>query len=568
VASNSSAFLVSLRRRWVLLVSATLIAGLATFLVARAQTSIYEAETQLLVGPISGDFDTLEASRQLAVTYADLVTSRDIRAATARQLDIGELRASDVDATANDLTRLLTIRARDESPTEAASIANTLAQRLAELSAGKERPQGNVQVVDPAQPPTDPVAPRVGLLTALGAFAGLLIGLGLLGVRSRFDRTVQQQSQLENRPDLAFAETLPSVEGHSRDASQAAAHYRLAIGKIEAARGARPDLVVVSCASGGPGGAAVALGLARTWQRGAERVLVVDADELDSSLTDACRLEDHRGLAEVVQGSDPRLTLAVAARGGIDVLPRGGEPLQFTEERVRALLGIVGGVAKLVIVKVGSPAESDGAAAWFSAADASVIVATRDRTQLSAIADAAQLMHLAGAQTVGAVLYVERTNWMRVASERISPAVNAVLSRIQNLRIPSWRATANNGAAQEQSLDQPAAESISAREPVPADRQQLQELIDAGLVGVGSRLRGSSPHGNSWALVRDGGKLELGGEVWASPTEAATKIAGRDTEGLSFWQTRGHNGFITLAKLARTLDNEPGHTRRRQAPTA
>lgn len=567
MASNSSAFLVSLRRRWVLLVAATLVAGVATFLVARAQTSIYEAEAQLLVGPISGDFDTLEASRQLAVTYADLVTSRGMRAATARQLDIGELRASDVDATANDLTRLLTIRARDESPTDAASIANTLAQRLAELSAGKDRPQGNVQVVDPARPPTDPVAPRVGLLTALGAFAGLLIGLGLLGVRSLFDRTVRQQSQLENRPDLAFAETLPSVEGHSRDASQAAAHYRLAIRKIEAARGARPDLVIVSCASGGPGGA-VALGLARAWQRGDERVLVVDADELDSSLTDACRLEDHRGLAEVVQGADPRLTLAVAARGGIDVLPRGGEPLHFTEERVRALLGIVGGVAKLVIVKVGSPAESDGAAAWFSAADASVIVATRDRTQLSAIADAAQLMHLAGAQTVGAVLYVERTNWMRVASKRVSSPVNAALSRIQNLRIPSWRATANNGAAQEQSLDQPAAESISPREPVPADRQRLQELIDAGLVGVGSRLRGSSPHGNSWALVRDGGRLELGGEVWASPTEAATKVAGRDTEGLSFWQTRRHNGFITLAKLARTLDNEPGRTPRRQAPTA
>jgi capsular polysaccharide biosynthesis protein len=568
VASNSSAFLVSLRRRWVLLVAATLVAGLATFLVARAQTSIYEAETQLLVGPISGDFDTLEASRQLAVTYADLVTSRGMRAATARQLDIGELRASDVDATANDLTRLLTIRARDENPTDAASIANTLAQRLAELSAGKDRPQGNVQVVDPARPPTDPVAPRVGLLTALGAFAGLLIGLGLLGVRSRFDRTVQQQSQLENRPDLAFAETVPCVDSHSRDASQAAAHYRLTVGKIEAARGARPDLVVVSCASGEPGGAAVALGLARAWQRGAEPVLVVDADELDSSLTGACRLEDHRGLAEVLQGADPRLTLAVAARGGVDVLPRGAEPLQFTEELVRALLGIVGGVAKLVIVKVGSPAESDGAAAWLSAADASVIVATRDRTQLSAIADAAQLMHLAGAQTVGAVLYVERTSWMRAASERVSSAVNAALSRTQNVRIPSWRATADNGAAQEQSLDQPAAESISARESVPADRQRLQELIDAGLVGVGSRLRGSSPHGNSWALVRDGGTLELGGEVWASPTEAATKIAGRDTEGLSFWQTRRHNGFITLAKLAHTLDNEPGRTRRRQAPTA
>src|SRR5512133_155377 len=390
VASNSSAFLVSLRRRWVVLVAATLVAGLGAFLVAHEQTPTYEAETQLLVGPISGDFNTLEASRQLAVTYADLVTSRGMRAATARELGLEELPASDVNTTANDVTRLLTIRARNKSPRVAATIANTLARRLAELSTVRGRPQGNVQVVDPAQPPTHSVAPRTVLLTALGAFAGLLIGLGLLALRSLFDGVVRQQSQLEDRPDLAFAETIPSVKGPGRAGSRVSAHYRLAIGKIEAARGARPGLVVVSCMPGAPR-AALALGLARTWPRGAGRVLLIDADELDASLTHACGLEERPGLAEALQGPDPKLAAAVAVPGGIDVLPRGGEPIELTEERTRALLDMLGGVAELVIVKVGSPTDSAGSVAWFAAADASVIVATRDRTPLSAITDAAQL---------------------------------------------------------------------------------------------------------------------------------------------------------------------------------
>jgi polysaccharide biosynthesis transport protein len=575
VASNSSAFLVSLRRRWVVLVVAALVSGLATFLVTRAQTPIYEAETQLLVGPINGDFDTLEASRQLAVTYADLVTSRDMRAATARRLGLSKLRASDVNATANDLTRLLTIRARNESPFVAASIANTLAQRLARLSTPKGKLQGNVHVVDPAGPPTQRVSPRVGLLTALGAFAGLLIGLGLLVVRSIFDRVVRQQSQLEHRPDLAFAETVVGDEGRGRDASQAATHYRLAVRKIEAARGARPRVVVVSSKAGGPG-AAVALGLSRAWQRGVGGLLLVDADELDASLTYACRLEDRPGVTEVVRGADPKLTSVVAVPGGPDVLPRGGEPVQFTEESARALLEILASAAKLVVVKVGSPAESDVPATWFGTADASVIVATRDRTQLSAITDAAQLMHLGGAQTVGAVLYVERADWFRAASGRVSRAANAAATAIQGVRLPAWRirlpswpSGAKVGNAPERSGVQQPTESIRARERIPADRRRLQQLIDAGLVGVGSRLRGSSPHGNSWALVRDGGELELGGDVWASPTEAATKVTGRDTDGLSFWQMRRNNGFISLAKLARTLDNEPSERRRRrQTPAA
>jgi capsular polysaccharide biosynthesis protein/MinD-like ATPase involved in chromosome partitioning or flagellar assembly len=571
VASNSSAFLVSLRRRWVVPLAAALVAGLGAFLVARAETPTYEAETQLLVGPISGDFNTLEASRQLAVTYADVVTSRGMRAATARELDLGALPESDVDATANDLTRLLTIRARSESPRDAASIANTLGQRLAELSAVRGKPQGNVQVVDPAQPPAHPIAPRTALMTALGAFAGLLIGLGLLALRSRFDGVVRQQSQLEDRPDLAFAETIPSVKGPGRAAGQAGAHYRLAIGKIEAAQGSRPHLVVVSGTAGEPG-AAVALGLARTWRRAAGRVLLIDADELDASLTRACNLEDRPGLAEAVQGQEVKITAAAAAvPGGIDVLPRGGEPLQLTETRIRALLDSLVGVANLVIVKISSPAESAGSVTWFAAADASVIVATRDRTQLSAIADAVQLMHLAGAQTVGAVLYVERADGLRPATETVSRTAIAALRSIQNIRLvqlPFRRSGANDGTVPKRPVVQRPTGSAGPGERVTADRRRLQQLIDAGLVRVGSRLRGSSPHGNSWALVRNGGELEFGGDVWASPTEAATRVTGRDTEGLSFWQTRRNNGFISLAKLARMLDNKPSPRRRGQSPDA
>ena len=578
MARNSSAFVVSLRRWWFVLVAAAIAAGVGTFVVVREQTPTYEAETQLLVGPFSGDFDTLEASRQLAVTYADLVTSSRLRAATAHELGIGKLPASDVSAAANDITRLLTIRARNESPSVAASIANTLARSLARLSAVRGKPQGEVQVVDPARPPTHSVAPRTGLLTAVSAFAGLLIGLGLLGVRSLLDGVVREQSQLEDRPDLAFAETIPNVQGPRRAPDQAIAHYRLAIGKIEATRGGRPGLVAVSSTPGGRG-ALVALGLARSWARAGGRILLIDADELDGGLTRLCRLEGRPGLAEVLRGSDPKLSSAVAVSGGIDVLPRGGEPTQLTEESVRVLLEAVDGFAKPVIVKVGWAAESPGSLAWFAAADASVIVATRDRTELSAITYTAQAMHLAGARTVGALLYVEPAVWLRFATRRVARTTSAALRLIRSLRLPtrpnrppsrrivrgSWRPPklpslrrSPRGRTVPRAADAPAPIAPgSAPERVTSDRRRLQELIDAGLIRVGSRLRGSSPHGNSWALVRNGGELEFGGNVCASPTEAATKVTGHDTEGLSFWQTRRNNGFISLAKLARMLDSQP-----------
>jgi capsular polysaccharide biosynthesis protein len=579
-------------------VAATLAAGLTAFFVARAEMPTYDAEVQVLVGPINGDFDTLEASRQLAVTYADLVTSRDLRAATALQLGLGKLPASDVSATANDLTRLLTIHARNESPVVAAAIANTLAQKLSRLSAANSKTQGNVQVVDRARPPTSPVAPRVGLLTALGAFAGLLLGLGLLVVRSFFDGVVRQQSELEHRPDLAFAGSIVDGAGRrGRGADQVAVLYRLAVRKVEAARGERPHIVVVSSGAGDPG-TAVALGLAHAWQRTAGHVLLLDADDLDASLTQACGLDGRAGLAEVAWGTDAALEAAVVTQDGIEMLPRGAEPVQLTEKHTRALLDALGTRANVVIVKVGSPAEGEGPIAWLGAGDASIVVATRDRTKLSAVTEVAELMHLAGAQTVGAVLYVEGSARWRLASKtvsRASRAATAAVSAIPTRKPPSdgrgreavaraWRAAtaavsaipahrpASDGRGRnDRDAPRKSVAQTRASEQITADRRRLQQLIDAGLVDVGSRIRGRSPHGDSWAIVHDGGKLELSGSVWAGPTEAATKVTGRRTDGLAFWQARRNDGFVSLArlvKLANALDDEPPTRRPRPTPAA
>src|SRR5205814_8424394 len=77
--------LLLLARRWWWLVGAAALAAAAVMLlVASSAPKTYQAETKLLVGPVSADFDTLHASGELGKTYAELATNRPLLDAAAR----------------------------------------------------------------------------------------------------------------------------------------------------------------------------------------------------------------------------------------------------------------------------------------------------------------------------------------------------------------------------------------------------------------------------------------------------------------------------------------------------
>ena len=78
-------FLDAAKRWWWLLLFAAVLAGGMAYVVTSGVPPRYEAETRLLVGPVSGDKDTLTAAGQLSQTYAALVTSELVLAATKKE---------------------------------------------------------------------------------------------------------------------------------------------------------------------------------------------------------------------------------------------------------------------------------------------------------------------------------------------------------------------------------------------------------------------------------------------------------------------------------------------------
>jgi capsular polysaccharide biosynthesis protein len=206
---DGDVFLPLIRRWALLLVAAAVAAGVVGWAAASQISPTYEARARLLVGPLNTDIDTLRASGELTRTYAELASGAQVLAGAAAAMGpsvtADQLRRS-VQANANDVTRLLTIRVTSRDPALAAKAADAIAGELIRLTSGtgaapappagigtETAPApapaaGIVTSVDPAEVPDHRVAPDVRVHVLLSMLAGILMAMAIAFVIETFGR--------------------------------------------------------------------------------------------------------------------------------------------------------------------------------------------------------------------------------------------------------------------------------------------------------------------------------------------------------------------------------------------
>jgi capsular polysaccharide biosynthesis protein len=212
---NGPGLVPIVRRWWWLLLAAALVGGLTAWIAASSATKTYEAEAKLLVGPVSGDYPTLQAAGALGRTYAELAHSRRVVESAARQagVKLTPRQVEDaVSASSNDVTRIVDLKARHQDPEAAAKLAGAVARQLMDLRANApitavdpvdaimrdpglaalkradltrvrkaavhalgDSSAGDLEEIEAPLAPKSAASPRVGLLVVLGALAGLFI---------------------------------------------------------------------------------------------------------------------------------------------------------------------------------------------------------------------------------------------------------------------------------------------------------------------------------------------------------------------------------------------------------
>lgn len=397
------------------------------FLVAERLPATYESEATLLVGPVSADRDTLQAAGSQARTYAGVTETAVVvdRAAAEVGLTPGSVK-SKVDVTASDVTRLITIRARDSNAVRAAAIANAIVGSLVAYSRQlgfQTPPEGRLQVVERATPPTSPTGPSQQLIIPLAAIAGLLAALGLAALVDSLSTAVRSEEDLATAAPVAF---LGSVDGArlnpfgraiplgSDPNSSTAAGYRLLAVKIELSNGERPlRSILVLDAHGGRSSVSLATNLAGALAEGGASVSLIDAGQqgdakpfgilrkpglVENRVRPARPLRAGRVMLDRVRVTGSRLSI---------IRPRNAmEPLEL--DQATTIIDRVLADSDVVVLTVAPVDRSPNSLVWSRAADVTVLVTERDHTKREQIPVALESLRLAGANVIGTVLCKDR----------------------------------------------------------------------------------------------------------------------------------------------------------------
>jgi capsular polysaccharide biosynthesis protein/Mrp family chromosome partitioning ATPase len=451
------------RRWWALLLGALLAGGTAYALVTEAPPT-YKGEVKVLVGSINGDADTLGASGELARTYSELALSRPVlRYAiedSGAPTTVDELEDR-VSASANDISRIVTIAVEDNEAPDAARLANSIAKRLRQLSnqdpgedtgvleafavqpevealpEGRqaallaaaqrslgESSAGRIHVVQRAEPRGDPVGLGVGIVVALAALAGLVTAGAIAVAREASAEAVNVETSLKELPGVNFlgavdapralsgpqARALPAWTGRGGPAVE---RYRLLAAKLEFLGEQQPlRTLLVLDSSDGATSQVVAANLGTAIMQPDRDVLVVDANSAGAGLTGAPGQFNGSALIDLVADDnghklDDHLDRLLTRQGwGPRVLELGTWAALATVDTQRAghVLERLESAADVLLICAPPLHRSPAGLMWARVADGTLLAVEDGRGSLEQARETLQSLSLVGAEVVGTVV--------------------------------------------------------------------------------------------------------------------------------------------------------------------
>ncbi len=336
-----------LRDQWRLAAGIIVVCVVVAVAVALAQPSRYRATSSLLFLPAQApslNETALDPARVIA-TLSGLAGTQVVlaNASKASGIPVKTLR-DQVHSTASINGDLIDVSGTGASGAEAAARANAVANALARVrqieaqevvrsniaqfkeqlnQLGKPKPstqstistvqgqlvaaqsqlastKGDVNVVQPATPPTAAASPRPSLNAAIGFLVGLLAAGLVLLARDRIDRRPRTGGELEKLWQLPVVAAIREVGMNGHVAPATADAFRvLRSNLLLRAEDELPRVLIVTSAVEGEGKSAVAANLARALAGSGRRVVAVSAD-LRTPLQQHMAIEAGTGIAEVL----------------------------------------------------------------------------------------------------------------------------------------------------------------------------------------------------------------------------------------------------------------------------
>lgn len=347
-------YLRILRRRWLLILGATLLAGGLAAAFAFSQTPQYASSARIFVSTAGVDDSQLlqggQYSTQRVKSYADLVDSRKLADMVADDLDLDVPASTLVDrarATIGSETVNLTITFTHTDPAEAQRIADSYARNMAGLVRELETPPGDADppikatIVDNASYSEVPVEPDVLRIVLLGLAGGLMLGIGLAAVRELLDNRVHSTDELASLldaptlgvigfdPDFPKRPLVSEIPPHSpRSEAFRVLRTNLQFVNVDS----RNNIFVITSALPGEGKTSTAINLALSLAQAGSRTLLLECDLRRPKSAERLQMDGAIGVTNVLVGDlAVEEAIQVHEESGLHLLASGRIPANPAE---------------------------------------------------------------------------------------------------------------------------------------------------------------------------------------------------------------------------------------------
>lgn len=226
-----------LLRRWTVILLSAVLVGVFAFVYSEVFISpTYSSNASLYVNSskqnISEDVSTatLSSSRQLVMTYAEILQARTFLETIATELD-GKY-------TVNQIKKMISMEALNETEILLITVKGTSPEDVYKITKGiiKYAPDelirvveaGSVKVLDDASEPKTPISPNIRTNTFIGVFLGLLLGALIVIVLELFDTRIKNSDEISQRYKEPLLGEIPSLfsKGSSYSSGYSTYGYR------------------------------------------------------------------------------------------------------------------------------------------------------------------------------------------------------------------------------------------------------------------------------------------------------------------------------------------------------
>lgn len=404
-----------LRKRWYIVLIATLLGGIGAFAASSTVTPVYHSTASLffsLTTASSGsDINQGSAYTQAQMlSFARLATSAVVLEPVARELD-GDLTVTQLrrmmSVTIPQNTVILDVRVGSTDPERAAEIANAVSDSLIDAvdQTAPEAVDGATTVtartIDPAIPAAFQSSPNKQQDAVLGAIIGFLLSSFAVVLMSVLDTRVRSEAALKDLtelPVLGSIEQSPSspdprpiaIRQPNGSAAEAFRQVRSSLRFASASHETR-SLAITSSVPG-EGKTWLSANLAVVIAETGKRVLLIDADLRKPRVADAFGIVGAVGLTTVLIDAIPlRSAVQPWPRSSLEILPSGAVPPNPAEllasERMKELIAELVDEYDLVVIDTAPVQVLADATTIAQQVDAVLIVADTTkvrRAQLSA----------------------------------------------------------------------------------------------------------------------------------------------------------------------------------------